>query len=114
MYWKVVVPILLIVAPAMARDDGRYSGSPLHEWFDSLQSKIGRCCADADGTVVVDAIGKAMMAITGCVSMATGTTCRTKRSSRSPTATGALSRGICSSGRRGRLRSPSAASCPAA
>jgi len=36
MYWKIVLPILLLVAPAMAHDDGRYAGSPLHEWFDSL------------------------------------------------------------------------------
>ena len=55
MYWKVVVPMLLLITPSLARDDGRYAGSPLHEWFDSLQSVYGRCCSDADGTAVVDA-----------------------------------------------------------
>jgi hypothetical protein len=55
MYWKIVLPILLLVAPAMAHDDGRYAGSPLHEWFDSLKSRKGPCCSDADGTAVVDA-----------------------------------------------------------
>ena len=36
---------------AEARDlDGRYAGTPLHSWFQSLRSdKWGLCCADADG-----------------------------------------------------------------
>src|SRR6185369_9564940 len=33
---------------AMARDDGRYAGSPLKSWFDSLRSGKGPCCSDAD------------------------------------------------------------------
>ena len=38
----------------MARDDGRYSNSPLKPWFDSLRSNLGPCCSDADGVVVAD------------------------------------------------------------
>jgi hypothetical protein len=55
MLWKIALSILLFVAPVMARDDGRYAGAPLHEWFDGLASGYGRCCSDADGTAVVDA-----------------------------------------------------------
>jgi hypothetical protein len=39
---------------AMARDDGRYAGSPLKPWFDSLKSAKGPCCSDADGTALSD------------------------------------------------------------
>jgi hypothetical protein len=53
MSWKAVLPILLLV-PAMAHDDGRYAGSPLHKWFDNLKSEYGWCCSDADGTALVD------------------------------------------------------------
>jgi hypothetical protein len=37
-----------------ARDDGRYAGSPLKSWFDSLKSGKGPCCSDADGSAVSD------------------------------------------------------------
>jgi hypothetical protein len=37
-----------------ARDDGRYAGSPLKPWFDSLKSGKGPCCSDADGSAVRD------------------------------------------------------------
>jgi hypothetical protein len=46
-----------IAAPRMAdaRDlDGRYAGSPLKDWFDSLRSGKGPCCSDADGTALSD------------------------------------------------------------
>lgn len=36
------------------RDDGRYAGSPLKEWFDGLHSGKGPCCSDADGSVLAD------------------------------------------------------------
>jgi hypothetical protein len=40
---------------ADARDlDGRYAGSALKEWFDSLRSGKGPCCSDADGTALSD------------------------------------------------------------
>ena len=37
-----------------ARDDGRYSLSPLKPWFDGLRSGKGLCCSDADGFAVSD------------------------------------------------------------
>jgi hypothetical protein len=48
------IPAALLVGNAMARDDGRYSGSPLKPWFDSLKSGKGPCCSVADGVVVAD------------------------------------------------------------
>lgn len=50
----IVIALLLMCAPAAARDDGRYAGSPLKSWFDKLQSKKGLCCSDADGFAVSD------------------------------------------------------------
>jgi hypothetical protein len=51
--------VLLVLAAAIAgnadaRDDGRYAGSPLKSWFDSLRSGKGPCCSDADGSAVAD------------------------------------------------------------
>jgi hypothetical protein len=37
-----------------ARDDGRFSNSPLKPWFDSLASGKGLCCSFADGFSVQD------------------------------------------------------------
>ena len=37
-----------------ARDDGRFTNSPLKEWFDRLASRNGLCCAFADGVSVQD------------------------------------------------------------
>ena|SRR5215469_8520324 len=39
---------------AGAHDDGRYANSPLKPWFESLHSKSGPCCADADGMTLKD------------------------------------------------------------
>jgi hypothetical protein len=39
---------------AQAHDDGRYANSPLKPWFESLHSKRGLCCADADGMTLKD------------------------------------------------------------
>lgn len=50
----VVILLILLIMPARARDDGRYAGSPLKEWFDSLRSGKGPCCSDADGSAVSD------------------------------------------------------------
>lgn len=51
--------VLLLAAlwihPVRARDDGQYAASPLKPWFDSLASKKGLCCSDADGSAVSDA-----------------------------------------------------------
>jgi hypothetical protein len=50
----VAVPVLSPHA-ASARDvDGRFAGSPLHNWFESLHSGKGPCCSDADGTALSD------------------------------------------------------------
>jgi hypothetical protein len=43
--------------PAPARDRGQYAhvDPKMKEWFDSLESRKGPCCSDADGSVVKDA-----------------------------------------------------------
>jgi hypothetical protein len=46
--------LLLFIESAVARDDGRYAGSPLKQWFDSLKSAKGSCCSVADGFTVSD------------------------------------------------------------
>jgi hypothetical protein len=43
-----------LIGSAMAHDDGRYAGSPLKPWFDTLKSGKGLCCSDADGFAVSD------------------------------------------------------------
>src|ERR1700674_2945876 len=42
------------IGAVQARDDGRYSLSPLKQWFDSLRSGKGPCCSDADGSALAD------------------------------------------------------------
>jgi hypothetical protein len=42
------------IGAVQARDDGRYSLSPIKPWFDSLRSGKGPCCSDADGFAVLD------------------------------------------------------------
>ena len=44
----------MFVGTVQARDDGRYSQSPLKPWFDSLKSGKGPCCSAADGSAVSD------------------------------------------------------------
>jgi len=46
--------VAAFVGTVQARDDGRYSQSPLKPWFDSLKSGKGLCCSDADGSAVSD------------------------------------------------------------
>jgi hypothetical protein len=43
-----------VPSPLYARDDGRFTNSPLKEWFDRLASRNGLCCAFADGVSVQD------------------------------------------------------------
>lgn len=50
----VVLVLALCVSYAYPRDDGRYAGSPLKEWFDHLSSGHGLCCSDADGFAISD------------------------------------------------------------
>jgi hypothetical protein len=46
----------LVTWPAPARDlDGSYKNSPLHDWYEHLASRIGRCCSDADGHALEEA-----------------------------------------------------------
>jgi hypothetical protein len=60
--WKrplIIAGMLLMLPlgcdPGAARDlDGRFAGSPLKQWFDSLKSGKGPCCSDADGSAVSD------------------------------------------------------------
>lgn len=48
--------VVLVANYAHCRDlDGRYAGSELKPWFDSLKSGKGPCCSDADGSAVSDA-----------------------------------------------------------
>jgi hypothetical protein len=49
-----IAACLLVLTPAKARDDGRYSNDPLHAWFDQLASGKGLCCSFADGFSVRD------------------------------------------------------------
>ena len=51
---RLVLFLMLFCGPALARDDGRYTSSPLKEWFDRLASRKGLCCSVADGYVVDD------------------------------------------------------------
>jgi hypothetical protein len=48
------VLVAAFAGAVQARDDGRYSQSPLKPWFDSLKSGKGPCCSDADGFAVSD------------------------------------------------------------
>src|SRR5260370_1077080 len=50
----VAVSAVVLFESATARDDGRYIGSPLKPWFDTLKSGQGLCCSDADGFAVSD------------------------------------------------------------
>jgi hypothetical protein len=55
---KCSIAVALVILGAgntsSARDDGRYAGSPLKPWFDTLKSGKGLCCSDADGFAVSD------------------------------------------------------------
>ena len=49
------IAFTFVVTGAFPRDlDGKYAGSPLKPWFDSLHSGKGPCCSDADGTALSD------------------------------------------------------------
>jgi len=48
------VALSIAATKALARDDGRYAGSALKPWFDSLRSGKGPCCSDADGYALSD------------------------------------------------------------
>jgi hypothetical protein len=46
--------VAMFIGTVQARDDGRYSQSPLKPWFDSLKSGKGLCCSAADGVALSD------------------------------------------------------------
>lgn len=50
----VLFAAVFVLAQASARDDGRYAGSPLKEWFEQLESRNGKCCSFADGKSIED------------------------------------------------------------
>jgi hypothetical protein len=51
----VLFALAILTLHASARDlDGRYANSPLKPWFETLASKRGLCCSDADGTALSD------------------------------------------------------------
>ena len=54
--------LLLSTGSAGARDDGRYAGSPLKQWFDSLKSGKGPCCDGSDATKALCVVGATVYA----------------------------------------------------
>jgi hypothetical protein len=51
---SIIIFVSLLIGAVQARDDGRYSLSPLKPWFDSLKSGKGPCCSVADGLAIAD------------------------------------------------------------
>jgi hypothetical protein len=54
---RIPVVMIAVAIPAglvLAHDDGRYATSPLKPWFDTLKSRKGLCCSNADGRAVSD------------------------------------------------------------
>jgi hypothetical protein len=51
---SLIILVSLLIGAVQARDDGRYSLSPLEPWFDSLKSGKGPCCSVADGLAIAD------------------------------------------------------------
>ena len=52
--WILLIGLFgLLTWPAPGHDlEGRDKNSPLHDWFEHLASRVGRCCSDADGHIV--------------------------------------------------------------
>jgi hypothetical protein len=55
--WILLIGLFgLVTGPALGRDQDQSSKNlPLHDWFEHLASRIGRCCLDADGHIVEEA-----------------------------------------------------------
>ena len=88
--------LLALTDQVSARDlDGRYVNSPLKQWFETLASKKGLCCSDADARRYPTPIGNRRMAITAYGSKAPGMTCLTMPSSPCRTASGERWYGRC-------------------
>jgi hypothetical protein len=45
---------LFVPNHSFARDDGRFTDTPLRQWFDQLASARGLCCSFADGVSIQD------------------------------------------------------------
>jgi hypothetical protein len=45
---------LFVPNHSFARDDGRFTDTPLRQWFDQLESARGLCCSFADGVSIQD------------------------------------------------------------
>ena len=56
-FYVIVLLSFALAFGALARDDGRYANSQLKQWFDSLGSKKGLCCADFDGKAAGSRVG---------------------------------------------------------
>jgi hypothetical protein len=48
------VLLFVLIGVCFAKEGDIHTASPLHDWFMSLKSGKGPCCADADGNVVKD------------------------------------------------------------
>jgi len=57
---QVALAASILICPALARDDGRFSHSPtdVRDWFRSQKSPVSgeHCCDEADGTYVEEDI----------------------------------------------------------
>lgn len=51
---SLMLGLIGLATPVLARDDGRYANSPLKPWFEGLHSEFGQCCTNADGYIVLD------------------------------------------------------------
>lgn len=54
---RAALAMLLLVGPALARDNGQYAQSrpDMREWFKAQRNQVGEvCCDDADGHPVAD------------------------------------------------------------
>lgn len=52
---KVLLFLLLLTSFAFAHDKHYAVSEGMKQWFDTLRSKSGPCCSDADGDVLQDA-----------------------------------------------------------
>lgn len=50
----VILVIALTLGVVLAKEGDIHTGVPLHDWFMTLKSGKGPCCADADGNLVAD------------------------------------------------------------
>lgn len=65
--------LVVLVTPALGRNDGRYDASPLKSRFESLQSELGKCCTDADAYIVPDADWESDHGVTASMLVSAGT-----------------------------------------